>query len=212
MKKNQPFILLYQDEDIIVVYKNRDVLTVKTDDKKTYNKNLYYYLKKDLLKKDENLYVVHRLDYETSGIIIFAKNMDTFKKIQTSFLERKVKRNYEAIIKERIPLGEEYEIHQLLESSKDKIFISNNGKEAITKFKSINYTQIGTALNIKIETGKRNQIRIALSTCGYTLLGDKRYSKSIEKRMYLNAYKLEFEKDIGLKHNVFETNPLWIIK
>lgn len=212
MKKNQPFSLLYQDEDIIVVYKNRDVLTVKTDDKKTFNKNLYFYLKKDLLKKGEELFVVHRLDYETSGILVFARNIETFKKLQLSFKNKTVKRYYEAIIKEKIPLNQELEIHQLLETNKDKIFISDKGKEAITIFKSINYTQIGTALDISIKTGKRNQIRIALSSCSYTLLGDKRYSSSNEKRMYLNAYKIEFPKELGLKQNVFETHPLWIIK
>jgi 23S rRNA-/tRNA-specific pseudouridylate synthase len=65
-------------------------------------------------------------------------------------------------------------------------------------------------LNINIETGRRNQIRIALYSLGYTLLGDKRYSNNENKRMYLNSYALVFPSNLGLKENEFITKPLWL--
>ena len=64
MKEHQkcPYVVLYEDEDVLCVYKKQNVFTVKTDDKRTFTHNLYYYLKKDVLKKEEELFVLHRLD------------------------------------------------------------------------------------------------------------------------------------------------------
>ena len=211
-KDKAPFELLYQDDDILVVYKKRDVLTIKTEDKNTYHKNLYYYLKKDFMKKNEDLYVLHRLDFETSGILVFVKKLEVFKILQTAFKNRDVKRYYEAVVKEKIELNKQVEVHQNLKEVGEKVIVDNDGKEAITIFKATNYIQIGTALDIEIKTGRRNQIRIALNSSNLTLLGDKRYSNSIEKRMYLNEYKIEFPEYCYLKKSSFEVKPLWIIK
>ena len=89
---------------------------------------------------------------------------------------------------------------------------SNEGKEAITYIKANNYIQIGTALQIEIETGRRNQIRLALQSLNLTLIGDKRYAKHQAKRMYLNAYRLSFPKEANLKESDFKMKPLWLIE
>lgn len=204
-----PFILLYQDEDIVVVYKKRDVLTIRTEDKKTFNRNLYYYLKQDVIRDGEKLFVLHRLDYETSGILVFPKKKEVFTRLQSFYVNRSVERLYEAVIKENIPLGERFEVHQLLDDAK-KVQVSIDGKEAITSFAAVNRIQLGTALDIRINTGRRNQIRIALHDCGYTLLGDRRYSNDFNKRMYLNSYRLVFPIEAKLKKREFSLDPLWI--
>lgn len=204
-----PFEILYQDEDILAVYKKKDVLTIKSDDPKTFRHNLYYYLKKDVIKKDEELYVLHRLDYETSGILVFPKKKEVHVLLQKTFLNRDVTREYEAVIQEKIKLHESYEIHELLTDGK-KVFSGSEGKEAITSFESMNYIQIGTALKINIKTGRKNQIRLALHDSGLTLLGDRRYSESEAKRMYLNHYHLVFPSYCRLKVSEFSVHPLWI--
>lgn len=204
-----PFEIIYQDEDILTVYKKRDVLSVKSDDPKTFRHNLYYYLKKDVIKKDEELYVLHRLDYETSGILVFPKKKEVHSLLQKAFQNRDVLREYEAVISEKINLHEAYEVHELLTDGK-KVFSGAEGKEAITSFESMNYIQIGTALKIDIKTGRKNQIRLALHDSGFTLLGDRRYSDSNAKRMYLNHYHLVFPSYCGLKVSDFYMNPLWI--
>lgn len=207
-----PYIIIYEDKDILVVYKKRDVLTIRTSDKMTFTHNLYHYLKLYLEKKKENLFIVHRLDYETSGLLIFAKSSIMKEKIQKAFEEHLVIREYEGVIKEKIPLGKRFHVDQYLLDDDSKVVISDSslGKEAITDIESINYINIGTAIKINITTGRRNQIRLAIHSLNFTLLGDKRYSSSIEKRMYLNAYHLSFPTDLGLKQSDFFLTPLWI--
>ncbi len=214
--KTAPYVLLYEDDEILTVYKNRDVLSIRTKDKKTYSHNLYHYLHLYLEGKNERLYIVHRLDYETSGVMIFAKSESMKEKLQKCFEERKVTRCYEAVIKEKIPLHEKRKVRMYLldKGNGTKIESSDeeHGKEAITYIESMNYIQIGTALDIRIETGRRNQIRMALQHVGYTLLGDKRYAHDENKRMYLNSYGLIFPEELGLKKNRFIVEPLWIRK
>ena len=211
MKEHQkcPYVVLYEDEDVLCVYKKQNVFTVKTDDKRTFTHNLYYYLRKDVLKKEEELFVLHRLDYETSGIVLFVKSKRMHALLQREFLQRRVIREYEAVIKEDIFLHEQYEVHQLLSDSRN-VVSQTTGKEAITFFEATNPIQIGTALKIQIKTGRKNQIRIALHDCGFTLIGDKRYSHSTAKRMYLNEFHLGFSSSCPLKVHDFFLPPLWI--
>lgn len=207
-----PYLILYEDDDVLVVYKKRDVFSIRTLDKKTFNHNLYHYLKLYLAKKRENLFIVHRLDYETSGVMVFAKKPEVKERLQKCFEERSVLRYYEAVVAEKVPLGEKKDVKQYLEEKGSVVFASDSshGKEAITHIEAHNPIQIGTALAIQIETGRHNQIRLALVAAGYTLLGDKRYAHNEAKRMYLNAYKLVFPASSLLKQTSFETTPLWL--
>lgn len=209
-----PYDILYEDEDVIVVYKKRDVFSVSTTDKATYTHNLFQYLQWYANRKKEKVFVVHRLDYETSGIMIFAKKAKAKENLQKAFEERKVGRYYEAVIKEKIPLNQDFLVKQYILEDGIKVSVTPDptlGKEAITSIHTQNYINIGTALKIKIETGRRNQIRFALLHEGFTLLGDKRLAHDEAKRMYLNAYKLTFPKETGLKKLEFETTPIWIV-
>lgn len=212
--KISPYNIIYEDDDVLVVYKQRNVFTIKTQDKKTFNYNLFHYLYEYLRKKGERPYIVHRLDYETSGLIIFAKNEELQYKLRHCFEERKVKREYEAVVLQHLERGKTFHVEQYLSDGKNgqKIIVTDekNGRIAITDITVENPIQIGTALKIDIKTGRRNQIRLALSTLGLTLIGDKRYAFNEAKRMYLNAYRLSFPDELGLKQSVFESAPLWI--
>lgn len=214
--KKAPYNIIYEDEEIIVVYKERNVFTIRTNDKRTYAHNLYHYLHEYLKKHGERPFIVHRLDYETSGILLFAKNEKIKESLQKAFEKREVIRKYEAVIKEDLPLNEKYDVKQYLSSDGKggKVFVSNEfeGKEAITHLISKNKIQIGTVLDVSIETGRRAQIRMAILSLGYHLLGDKKYSGTDAKRMYLNAYELVFSKESPLKQKTFHVEPLWLIK
>jgi 23S rRNA pseudouridine1911/1915/1917 synthase len=207
-----PYAILYEDESVLAVYKKRNVFSIRTLDKATFSHNLYHYLKLYLAKKKEDIFIVHRLDYETSGIMVFAKSLAMKEKLQGYFETRQVGRYYEAVVKENVPLGEKKDITQYLEEKGSNVFPSDasHGKEAITHILAHNRIQIGTALAIQIETGRHNQIRLAIQAAGYTLLGDKRFAHNEAKRMYLNAYKLVFPSESGLKQTTFETTPLWL--
>lgn len=190
------------------------MFSIRTKDKKTFSHNLYHYLHMYLSKKGENLFIVHRLDYETSGVMVFAKNGKVKERLQTLFEERKVLRYYEAVVKERPDWCHQDVTMYLLDPGNGaKILVSDkeHGKDAITHIDVMNDIQIGTALKIRIDTGRRNQIRIALSHLGLTLLGDKRYSRNEAKRMYLNSYGLVFPSESGMERLEFLTHPLWIL-
>lgn len=207
-----PYEILYEDDRVIAVYKKRDVLTLRTNDPKTFGRNLYHYLHVYLAKKNEKLYIVHRLDYQTSGVLIFAKSGKMKQTLQDAFKHHEVERDYEAVIREKIPLNEPFHVEMKLSSDGKggKVYEDSEGKTAVTDFTSVNYIQIGTALKIRISTGRRAQIRLALAHEGFHLLGDVAYSNCPAKRMYLNAYRLKFLDDIGLLKTEFSVKPLWI--
>ncbi len=213
--KKSPYYIVYEDNEIIVVYKERDVFSIRTNDKRTYSHNLYHYLYEYLKKKGERPFIVHRLDYETSGIMIFAKNSSLKEELQSYFENRVVTRLYEAVIEERIEPNLHYDVTQYLSSNGmgGKVFVTSkeNGKDAISHLTSKNQIQIGTVLDISIETGRRAQIRMAINSLGYHLLGDMKYSSTPAKRMYLNAYKLVFPETSSIKQKEFFVKPLWLL-
>lgn len=207
-----PYEIVYEDGQVLVVYKKRDVLTLRTGDPKTFGRNLYHYLHVYLSKKNEKLYIVHRLDYSTSGLLIFAKSGKMKQTLQDAFKHHEVERDYEAVVAEKIPLDRSYHVEMELSSDGKggKVYEDPEGKLAITDFKPVNYIQIGTALSVRISTGRRAQIRLAIAHEGLHLLGDETYSSCPAKRMYLNAYRLKFKDGTGLKQTEFAVKPLWI--
>ena len=210
--KKCPYQILYEDENVLSVYKERNVFSVATEDIKTRYQNLFSYLKSYAKRKGENIYLVHRLDYETSGVMVFAKNQETQRYLKDCFETRSVIRLYEAVVKENVK--EDYHIlfsQMIKESASYKVKEDEKGKEAITEIYYGNKIQIGTALRIQIHTGRKNQIRLALHSLSLTLIGDKRYAKDTAKRMYLNSYALIFPKSDLLKESRFITPCLWLI-
>lgn len=215
MKKQAPFSVIYEDDDLIVVYKERNVFSIRTNDKHTYSHNLYHYIHEYLSKKGERPFIVHRLDYETSGIMLFAKREDLKEMLQKEFEMHRVKRLYEAAIDERISPNLHFDVKQKLGSNGKggKVFLDPiNGKEAITHLTSKNQIQIGTVLDISIDTGRRAQIRMAITSLGFHLLGDLKYSSTPAKRMYLNAYELDFDESLPIKEHHFKVKPLWLLE
>ena len=144
--------------------------------------------------------------------MIFAKSKAMQAEIKACFEARSVERYYEAVVKESLTVGKSYEIKQYLAEEGMHVIVSDaeHGKEAITLIEAANPIQIGTALRIQIKTGRKNQIRLALRSLGLTLLGDSRYGDNQSKRMYLNAYRLVFPKESGLKVLDFSSEPLWM--
>ncbi len=214
--RNEKIIILYEDRDIIVCFKPAKLLTIRTSDKKTYFNNAYHFLKERQLAKKENLFIVHRLDFDTSGLLIFAKNYTVKERLQSIFEQRRVERCYEAVVREDLPLNKKYQVRQYLTQNKShQVYVTKdkvNGKEAITLLESKNHIKEGSVLDIRILTGRKNQIRLAIRELGLTLIGDERYSRDKADRMYLNAYRLAFPKEAKLKKPEFEIKPLWLKK
>ncbi len=212
MPRKTEFPIVYEDKECLVVVKREKLLTIKTNDPKTFARNLYHQVYEYLLQKRERPFIVHRLDFETSGLLIFAKNHSLKERLQKALEERRVLRLYEGVIRESLPLHQQFQTEMTLIENKNsfRVFKNKNGKQAITLFESRAHLNLGTAMKIQILTGRKNQIRLSCLENGWTLVGDERYAKDKAKRMYLNCYALSFPEDCGLRESSFFLPPLWL--
>lgn len=186
--------IIYEDKDLIVVNKPSNLLTIATNKEK--EKTLYHMVS-DYIKinnKNNKIFVVHRLDKETSGIVVFSKSEKIKEKLQKDWNTLVKLRGYVAIVEGNTK--DEGTIKSYLKE-KDMYTYSTNskdGKLAITHYKKIKSNDKYTMLDINIETGRKNQIRVHLKEIGNLIVGDKKYGSKDNsiKRMALHANKLEF--------------------
>ena len=185
--------ILYEDKYIIIVDKPSNLLTIATtkEKEKTLYHQVYEYLKQK--NKNSKIFIVHRLDKDTSGIVIFAKDMQSKIFLQSNW--DKFKRNYVAIVEGKT---KEHGIlkNYLMETKTHLTYVVNDkkGKLAITEYEKVLENKKYTMLSINIKTGRKNQIRVQLSTMGNPIVGDKKYGTKQDpiKRMALVANTLEF--------------------
>ena len=210
-KKNKklPFDIIFEDSHIIVVNKPSGLLTIATKNEK--EKTLYHIVRDNIKKNDkkQKLFIVHRLDKDTSGIVIFAKDEKMKNKLQENWNDYVKLREYVGIAYGKKKKKEDRIIQKLKETKTNLVYVShdNEGKEAITNYKVIKEKHDYSMLKIEIETGRKNQIRVALSSINHPIVGDKKYGDKKDKntRLYLHANRLkifypEIKKDI-----LFET-------
>ena len=188
--------IIYEDKEILVINKEPNLLTIATDKRETntlYNKASEY-VKKQYPKN--KVFIVHRLDKDTSGIVIFAKTMKMKKYLQDNWAS--VKREYIAIVKGKMPKDKDTLKSYLKESKTLNVYSTKdtkNGKLAITDYEVLQSNNKYSLLKINIKTGRKNQIRVQLSDINHPIIGDKKYgSKSSEiKRLALHASLVEYK-------------------
>jgi len=199
--------ILYEDDHIIAVNKPASILTIATEKEK--DRTLYNWVSnyvKESNRKNK-IFIIHRLDKDTSGIVIFAKDEKTKNLFQDNWNDN-VKRTYLAVVHGKT--DKEKTIIVNMSESKDGLntFVSSKGDKTITSYKTIKNSDTYSYIEIDIKTGKKNQIRVALSHDGNPILGDKKYGiKDESKRMMLHASKLEFINPVNKKKMVLESKP-----
>ena len=206
--KKEKLDILYEDKYVIAVVKKSGLLTIasnKEKEKTLYNE-VSEYVKKQ--HKSNKIFIIHRLDKDTSGIILFAKDYKTKEKMQINW--EKTTRKYYALVEGKVKKENDKITSYIAEtktllsySTKDK----NKGKLAITEYKKLKSNNQYTLLDINILTGRKNQIRVHLSEMGNPIVGDKKYNakKNPIRRMTLHAYKLEFKHPFTNKSIELET-------
>ncbi len=193
MKSNK-LKIVYEDNYILIVNKPNKMLIISNnkEKEKTLFHQVYLYIKRK--NKNNKIFIVHRLDFETSGLVIFAKSEEIKRIMQENW--DKVTRRYMGIVIGKTK-DEETIKSYLKETKTNLVYVSSDktGKLAITSYKRILENKNYTLLDIDIKTGRKNQIRVQLSHIGNPILGDKKYNpKGIKaKRLYLHAYYLEFK-------------------
>ncbi len=190
--------IIYEDKDIIVVDKPSNQLTIATAKKE---QNTLYQEVSDYLKKkhkSNKVFIIHRLDKDTSGVIIFAK----YPKIKTVYQDnwnRLCKtREYIAIVEGKMPKKEDRLENYLSETKTFLTYVSESGSLAITNYKVIKEDNVYSKLSINIETGRKNQIRVQLAHIGNPIIGDKKYNsrKNPIRRLGLHANRLVIKNPI----------------
>lgn len=208
-KKTLPFDILFEDDHIIVVNKPSGLLTIATNKEK--DKTLYHIVREYLVSKDRNarIFIVHRLDKDTSGIVVLAKDEKTKNKLQENWNEYVSLREYIAVVYGKMPKESDRIIQYLKETKTNLVYVSrhDDGKEAITNYKVIKENDNYSELSINIETGRKNQIRVALATLKHPIVGDKKYGdpKDKETRLFLHANRLKMYYPELKKEILFET-------
>ncbi len=198
IKQDAGFPILHEDSDLIVVDKPSGLLTTATEKEK--EETLYFkltdYCRSTNPDSKTRIFIVHRLDRDSSGVMVFAKNEDTKLALQDKW-DKAVKRYYALV--EGVPNNTEGTIRSNLHEDKSrKVWATQKPREdsrhAITHYKVTRQNDQHSLLDIHIETGRKNQIRVQLASIGHPVTGDYKYGAKSNpiRRLALHAYALSF--------------------
>jgi 23S rRNA pseudouridine1911/1915/1917 synthase len=190
--------ILHEDEDIIVVLKEAGLLSIASD-KDPNELTAYRQLMEHVRSENSRsrIFVVHRLDRDTSGVMMFAKSEEMQQKLQQTWQESVRERTYVALVEGKVRKPEGTISTWLKESKTLKMYSSpypNDGQHAITHYRTIQGNASFTLLEVELETGRKNQIRAHMEEIGHPVVGDKKYGARTSPigRMGLHAQVLSF--------------------
>lgn len=203
--------ILYEDDDIIVIQKEHGLLSVSAgqENEITAYRQLTSHVR--LADPNNRIFIVHRLDRDTSGVMLFAKSEQIQQTLQNSWQEIVKERSYVALVDGEVKKQEGTISSWLKESSTLKMYSSpypNDGQHAVTHYKKLQSNKFFSLLEVHLETGRKNQIRVHMEDIGHPVAGDKKYgSKSKEiGRLGLHARILAFEHPSTGEMMRFETD------
>ena len=190
--------IVFEDEDILVVEKPAGLLSVATNkmESDTLHSRCVDYVKTK--HQSKWCYIVHRLDRETSGIMVLALSKHNKEYLQQQFSERSVYRIYFALVEGMLPKKSGTEIDWLLEDKNLRVKKvkpnTKHSKEAITHWEAIRENQSTSLVRVLIDTGRRHQIRMAMKSLGNPVVGDELHGAETDPmgRICLHASSLEF--------------------
>lgn len=182
--------VLFEDEHLIVVNKPAGIKTHPNQPAETGT--LFNDLTAYLAEKNERPYVVHRLDKETSGVILFAKNPLVLPILGRLLEQKSIYRRYQAIVWGKLTADQTItkKIGRDRHDRRKRIVDERNGQTAITHITIAESTPKQTKIFCVLETGRTHQIRVHLASIGHPIVGDPLYQKKPDKRLFLHAYEM----------------------
>lgn len=212
--------IIYEDDYIIVADKREGLLSVAANSKAPqitahsilngYVKMNPGYLKRNKFAKEPRIFIVHRLDRETSGIMVFAKDENTKLILQQNWNDIVTDRRYIAIVEGEMK-KEKGSITSWLTDNNAFITYSslkdNGGHKATTHYTTIKNNDGYALVELNLETGRKNQIRVHMQQIKHPIVGDIKYGGMKSDRLYLHAFKLCFMHPITKEHMDFTRNP-----
>lgn len=207
---NRRIKLVYEDDDIIVINKSNGILSVSTDNKKD---GTAYSIMRDYLKKKDprlKLFIIHRLDRDTSGLMMMAKNIEAKETMQHNWNNMVLNRKYVAVVEGKVEQEEGTIRSYLAQTSQHEMYSTDNPEEgqlAITRYKRLKTGNGYSLMELELDTGRKNQIRVHMKDLGHPIAGDKRYGAKTSPihRLALHARTLHFVHPITRKEMLFET-------
>jgi tRNA pseudouridine32 synthase/23S rRNA pseudouridine746 synthase/23S rRNA pseudouridine1911/1915/1917 synthase len=202
--------ILYEDRDIIVVNKPTGLLTIGTDREKsrTAHYMLNNYVRKGNPKSRNRVYVVHRLDKDTSGVLIFAKSEQVKDLLQENW--ENTEKHYMAIVHGRLKEKEGTISSYLVENKARRVYSTRDaakGRLSHTVYKVTEESKGFSLVNIHLLTGRKHQIRVHFAEKGHPVVGDRKYENKdiVSKRLALHARSISFTHPFTHKAMTFDT-------
>jgi RluA family pseudouridine synthase len=190
-------VLLYEDRDIIVVDKPAGLLTVGTDSDKSHTAYfvLTNYVRKGSPRSRNRVFIVHRLDRDTSGVLVFAKNEEAKLRLQADWPQTEKK--YLAIVHGKCQKSSDTITTYLAENKAHVVYSTNDpseGKLSHTEYKVLRQAKDFALLEVALLTGRKNQIRVHLAGIGHPIVGDKKYGRAHDPfgHLALHAREISF--------------------
>lgn len=205
--KKCPLKILYEDEYFLVIEKPAHLLTIATTKEK--EKTAYHMMRQFIKERNskDKIFILHRLDKDTSGVVIFVKDERVKELLQNDWNNLIEDREYIAVVPKGIKSYTNYTCY-LKEDNNYKVHVTNdkNGKKAITSITVLKENKNYSLIKINIKTGRKNQIRTVLSHLGYPVVGDTKYDSDIKaKRLLLHASKIILTNPKNKKKYTFES-------
>lgn len=201
-KEREKLPIIYEDDYIIALNKPFGLLSVASDKEKAitaYRLVMDYVQDKD---RKNRIFVVHRLDKETSGVLIFAKSDELKEAFQNSWNDLVSKRGYYAIVEGNLTKKEDTITNYLKMNSLNLMYIASSkdpkAQKSITKYNVLKENKKYSLLDVNIFTGRKNQIRVTLGSLGHFVLGDDKYGEPANpiNRLCLHAYELDIKNPL----------------
>lgn len=198
--------LLYEDSDLVIIEKPRGLLSVATDFQTV--DTAHAVLKRTYRKR--TVHVVHRLDQDTSGVMVFALSEKGREGLKKLFAKHELKREYCAIVEGHFDTAEGTWTSYLYEQPNYKMYVTNDpqkGQIAITHYLVEGVSRRYSRLRLRLETGRKNQIRVQCQEAGHPVVGDEKYGAKTDpiKRLALHAMGLEFIHPVSKKKLTFQS-------
>lgn len=221
MKQRLSFEILYEDKDVIVIDKPAGLLTTHTklygraarEAQSTAENYLNNYVRKGQLKSRNRVWLVHRLDRETSGVMIFAKSEDIAEYFRSDW-NNLTEKTYLARVEGRLDASEGvfdtflkedddgYKVRSVSENVK-------GSKRAITEWRVISFAKAVSLVEVKLKSGRKNQIRVHFSEAGHPVVGDVKYGAKKASRLFLHSSSIAFVHPHTHKRMEFLSSKPW---
>lgn len=214
--QNLDIPIIYQDEDIAIINKPFEIISHPTNTIRSntvVNFLMYHFVNLPKLNGEDRQGIVHRLDKDTSGLMIVALNEKSMIKLKEMFNNHEIKKYYRAVVNGSFNEEKNIIENHIERSTNNRklMMVSNKGKYAKTAYKVIRNNKEYSLLNIRIFTGRTHQIRVTFSNIGHPIVGDMDYNNIKNKfnltHQLLQAYKLEFKHPINNQNLSFEIEP-----